>query len=126
MTTLRALAAVFPVEDVGSTIRWYEANLGFGSVTHPPHEPYEWASMGRDGVEIMLQRVREYSKPDLYSMREGGVWDVYIRIEGIQDFFESVRENVDVISPLTRLDYGCIEFEVLDPNGYVLVFGECA
>lgn len=126
MIELGATAPVFPVDDVGATVRWFEQKLGFTWSTHPDVEPYEWASMVRDNVEIMLQRVVGYEKPSLYSRREGGVWDVYIRVKGIRQFYDEIPPDVNVISPLTHLEYGCDEFEVMDLNGYTLVFGECA
>lgn len=53
-------APVWPVADVGATVRWFEQNFGFASSTHPQVEPFEWASLVRDNVEIMVQRVAGY------------------------------------------------------------------
>ena len=72
----------------------------------------------------MLQRVDGYQKPDLYTRREGGVWDAYIRVQGVKDFYESIKDNVEILLPLTKQFYGDWEFEVKDLNGYVLVFSE--
>lgn len=72
MIQMRGTAPVFPVPDVGATVRWYEQKLGFSYSTHPDVEPYEWASMVRDNVEIMLQRVVGYEKPNLYGIRLTG------------------------------------------------------
>ena len=125
MTQLRGSAPVWPVADVGATVRWFEQKFGFTSSTHPQVEPFEWASVVRENVEIMLQRVAGYEKPNLYTRREGGVWDVYIRVKGVRELYDRLPADVRVISPLSRLDYGCDEFEVVDLNGYTLVFGEC-
>ena len=116
----------FPVADVGATIRWYEGYLGFKGEPFPVTEPYQFAILFRDHAEIMLQRLRDYEKPDLYKRRDGGVWDTYLRMEGLREFYESVRERVDIIRPLQRMPYPQWEFEVRDPNGYVLVFSEQA
>src|ERR1700730_8377728 len=125
MPRLCSNAPCFPVADVGGTLRWYEAQLGFKSYPFPETEPYAFASLWRDDVEIMLQRIDGYQKPDLYKLRPGlGVWDAYIRMEGVKEFYESVREHVEVILPLEKQGYGDWEFEVRDPNGYVLVFSE--
>jgi uncharacterized glyoxalase superfamily protein PhnB len=72
----------------------------------------------------MFQLVRGYEKPDLYSRRDGGVWDAYIRMEGVKEFYESVKDTVEIVLPLRQQPYGDWEFEVRDPNGYVLVFSE--
>lgn len=80
--------------------------------------------MSRDGIEIMLQRIYGYEKPEVYSRRDGGVWDAYIRVAGVKQLYDSVRERVTIVQPLRRQPYGAWEFEVKDPNGYVLVFSE--
>lgn len=80
--------------------------------------------LSRDEVEIFLQRVEGYQKPDVYSRRPGGVWDAYIRTKDVKDLYESVRREAEIVQPLHKQPYGAWEFEVKDPNGYVLVFSE--
>ena len=65
MAELNSLAACFPVADISATIRWYEEQLGFVADPFPSAEPYVFAILRRDEVEIMLQRVDGYEKPDL-------------------------------------------------------------
>ncbi|MGZ5484141.1 MAG: hypothetical protein ACXWID_19450 [Pyrinomonadaceae bacterium] len=72
----------------------------------------------------MFQRVPDYAKPDLYSRRRGGVWDAYIRMEGVKELYESIKDRVEIVLPLRKQPYGDWEFEVKDPNGYILVFSE--
>src|SRR5712691_5905208 len=125
MPRLQSTAPCFPVADVGATMRWYEAHLGFAGDPFPEAEPYALAILLRDDLEIMLQRLEGYEKPDLYRLRPGlGTWDAYIRMEGVKEFYESVRHQVEIIMPLKKQGYGDWEFEVKDPNGYVLVFSE--
>jgi uncharacterized glyoxalase superfamily protein PhnB len=124
MAEFQSLAACFPVADISATITWYEEQLGFVGDPFPDHEPYVFAIMRRDNIEIFLQLVEGYQKPDVYSRRPGGVWDVYIRTEGVKDLYESVREEATIVQPLRRQPYGNWEFEVKDPNGYILVFSE--
>jgi uncharacterized glyoxalase superfamily protein PhnB len=124
MAELHSVAPCFPVGDISATIRWYEEQLGFIGEPFPASEPYVFAILYRDDVEIMLQRVEGYEKPDLYRSRSGGVWDAYFRIEGVKDLFESVREEATIVQPLRKQPYGNWEFEVRDLNGYILVFSE--
>jgi uncharacterized glyoxalase superfamily protein PhnB len=124
MAEFSSVAPCFAVADIGATIRWYEEQLGFIGDPFPSAEPYVFGILRRGNVEIMLQRVKGYEKPDLYSSRSGGVWDAYIRVEGVKDLFESVREEATIVQPLRLQPYGNWEFEVKDPNGYVLVFSE--
>jgi uncharacterized glyoxalase superfamily protein PhnB len=121
---LSRAAPTFPVADVDATIRWYETELGFTSYPFPDNPPYVFASVCRDDVEIMFQRIEGYQKPDVYYLRSGGVWDAYIRMESVREFYEAVRDKVEIRMPLRKQGYGDWEFEVKDPNGYILVFSE--
>jgi len=124
MVNFRSVATCFPVADVDKTLEWYEHNLGFTSYPFPANPPYVFAILVRDTVEIMLQKVDGYEKPDLYSRRSGGVWDAYIRISNIEELYAQVRERVTVLMTLRQQPYGDWEFEIKDLNGYVLVFSE--
>jgi uncharacterized glyoxalase superfamily protein PhnB len=124
MAELLAAVPCFTVADIAATMRWYEEQLGFISDPFPAAEPYVFAIVYRNDIEIMLQRIEGYQKPDLYQLRRGGVWDAYIRTEGVRDLYESVREEATIVKPLRQQPYGAWEFEVKDPNGYVLVFSE--
>ena len=53
--------------------------------------------------------------------RSNGVWDAYIRMQGVHGV---VRTRTSIRSPLQKQPYGDWEFEVEDPNGYILVFSE--
>jgi len=110
------------VPDVASTAHWYETSLRFTASFHPKTAPYVYASLQRDGIEIMLLRQEGYRKPEVE--RAGGVWDAYIRITGLREFHDEVRNRTRLKSELTKRSYGDSELEVEDPNGYVLVFGE--
>ena len=111
------------VADVGATMV-YQERLGFTGHPFPATEPHAFAILSRDRVEIMLQRIEGYEKPDLYQTREGGVWDAYIRMTGVKELFDELRNEVTILLPLCQQPYGDWEFEVKDPNGYVLVFSE--
>jgi len=118
-----SIAPCFPVADISATLHWYE-QLGFQTDPFPDREPYVFAIIRRDNIEIMLQRIEGYEKPDLYVRRNGGVWDAYFRLNGLREFYESIRDRVTFVKHLRRQPYGAWEFEVKDPNGYVLVFSE--
>ena len=114
----------FLVADVGSTAQWYREHLGFRTAgAFPDIEPYAYASLQRDDAEIMLLGLAGYQKPDLAGRRPEGLWDAYIRMRGVRALYQSVRDEAFVQLPLKKQRYGDWEFEVRDPNGYVLVFG---
>ena len=123
---LRILSAVptFIVSDVGRTVRWYTENLGFEIAgLFPRLEPHSYASLQLGPAEIMLLALAKYEKPDLRAKRPEGVWDAYIRADGVSAIYESVKGERFIQSGLIERPYGNWEFEVRDPNGYVLVFG---
>ena len=124
MSKFTGVAPAFLVADVGATISWYQGELGFISYPFPKKPPYVFASVCRDGIEIMFQLLREYEKPDLHRLRDGGVWDAYIRMEGVKEFYEAIKDKVEIKMSLRQQPYGDWEFEVRDPNGNILVFSE--
>ena len=124
MPEYASIAPVFLVADVGATIQWYQSKLGFWSDPFPSTEPYVFAILFRDHIEIMLQRLENYQKPDDYARRPGGVWDAYIRTSGLKELYDAVKDEVTIVQPLRQQPYGAWEFELRDPNGYVLVFSE--
>ena len=121
---IKSAVPTFLVPDVAGTARWYSERLGFHTAgTVPKHEPYVYASLQRDGAEIMLLSLAGYQKPDLMAQRPEGLWDAYIRMRGVRTLYEIVRGEEFIQMPLKQQPYGDWEFEVRDPNGYVLVFG---
>ena len=124
MSKLRSVCPCFVVADVGATMHWYETMLGFSSDPFPASEPFLFAIIWRDHIEIMLQRIEGYQKPDIYHRRSVGVWDAYIRSGGVKELYETVKDKLEIKAPLRKQPYGNWEFEVKDPNGYILVFGE--
>jgi uncharacterized glyoxalase superfamily protein PhnB len=124
MTIFKSVVPVFAAANVGDTVHWYQQHFGFNFHHFPEHEPWEWAAMFRDSVEIMLQLVPNHKNPDLDRLREGGVWDAYIRVSDARSLYESVKEKIPIRRPPCPMPYGELEFELRDPNGYVLVFAE--
>ncbi len=121
---IRSVVPTFLVADVAKTARWYAANLAFQTAgTVPKTEPYAYASLQRGPAEIMLLALAGYSKPDLRARRPSGLWDAYVRVDGVHALYQTMEGNPFIHMPLTRQPYGDWEFEVRDPNGYILVFG---
>jgi catechol 2,3-dioxygenase-like lactoylglutathione lyase family enzyme len=121
---IKTAVPTFLVPDVAATARWYAEHLGFRTAgTFPKQEPYAYASVQRDEAEIMLLSLPGYKKPDLSARRPEGLWDAYLRMRGVHALYDTVRREAFVQMPLKQQPYGDWEFEVRDPNGYVLVFG---
>ena len=117
---------VFLVSDIAATMRWYRAQLQFDGRAVPDSPPHTFGIMRRDDVEIFLQQLAGYERPDRSGDREGGVWDLYVQMDGVREFFDAVSSKpaVTIWQRLIQQPYGQLEFEVKDPNGYVLVFAQ--
>ena len=81
-------------------------------------DPADVPRFARLGVIASMQPVHATPSPE-----PGGVWNAYIRMTGVRKLYESVRDRPFIKMTLRRQPYGDWEFEVVDPNGYVLVFG---
>jgi predicted enzyme related to lactoylglutathione lyase len=114
-----------PVFLVGSnieaTMAWYQA-IGFEVQYFPPG----FCILRRDAVEIFLQVHDGYVRPDDPGARERGAWNAYIETDNVEALFDQIskRPNVKILRPPHPQPYGQTEFEVVDPNGYVLVFAQ--
>lgn len=109
---------VFRVTDVGRTLAWYRDILGFTGDTFPDKPPYEFAILRHGPVEIMLRRGVPPSRPK----RRQYDWDVYLRLEDarFRNAFAQLKARGVVTRRLEKMFYGQAEFEITDPDGYVL------
>jgi uncharacterized glyoxalase superfamily protein PhnB len=123
---LRGATPVFLVDDIATTMEWYSSKLGFTAEAIPPNPPHNFCILRKDTVAIFLQQLTGYRRRDNYHEREGGVWSAYLETYGVHDFYDSLKQvsGVKFVQPLRRQPYGQWEFEVRDPDGYVLVFAE--
>jgi len=126
MPPFESVTPVFLVSDIATTMRWYEQKLGFAVDAVPKSPPHNIAILRKDEVEIFLQQLAGYQRPDHYREREGGVWSAYIRTRGVQQLYDRMQSlgGVTVVQPPHRQPYGQTELEIRDPNGYTLVFAE--
>lgn len=113
---LRKATPVLLVGDLGATARWYEG-LGFSAELFPPG----FAILSRDGVDLFLQYTDGYVRPHDAGREARDAWDVYIRTDDAQQLFGEFSTVKGITAPKVQA-YGQVEFEVTDPNGYVLVF----
>jgi uncharacterized glyoxalase superfamily protein PhnB len=49
---------------------------------------------------------------------------LYFNMLGVQEFFERIKRQVEVVWPLEVMDYGQKEFGIRDCDGYTLAFAE--
>jgi uncharacterized glyoxalase superfamily protein PhnB len=118
---INSIAPLFQVADVGRSVAWYRNVFGFEAHTFPKQPPYVFAVLNCGPVEIMLKHnpCYEHKPPE-------GAWDAYVRLTGnrLREVYAELREKGVVVRPLERMFYGDAEFDVRDPDGYVLCVSE--
>ena len=124
---LKKLTPNLMVEDVARTLTFYREALGFETLTTlPEQEPFDFAIVQRDGVELMFQSRASLSDnvPALTGTPIGASQTFYIEVTGIRDLYESLRNKVEIVVDLHDTFYGTQEFYFRDLNGYILSFSE--
>ena len=118
---LRNSTTVFLVGNIGPTMEWYK-RLGF----EPEYYPPGFAILRRDEIGIFLQQQPEYAAPDDPGRRERHAWNVYIITDNVKALYDeySSLPGVKISRQLCLQDYGMMEFDVLNLNGYRLVFAQ--
>ena len=114
------------VKDMKATIAFYR-QLGFNVVMSVPEDGDElvWAMMVNEAVTVMFQTFDSLAD-DLPEIKraDGGSLLFYIKLKGILNFFEELKDKVTILKSLEKTFYGATEFSILDNNGYVLTFAE--
>ncbi|MCX6606933.1 MAG: hypothetical protein NTV52_25590 [Acidobacteria bacterium] len=118
---LRNSTTVFLVGNIELTIAWYE-RLGFQSNYFPPG----FAILRRDDVEIFLQNQPGYIAPADPGRAERAAWNVYIVTDNLEELYAefAALPEVNIARPPCPQEYGMVEFDVVDLNGYRLVFAQ--
>jgi len=112
---------VLRVSDVHRSMDWYRSILAFTGNPFPAEAPHQFAILRRSEVEIMLRRgAPTRPKPQPYD------WDLYLRLDGtpMREFHAALAAKGLVTRRLERMFYGLAEFEITDPDGYVICLSQ--
>src|SRR6058998_330895 len=120
MMTLRTVVPLFRVANVERSLDWYREVLGFEADPFPETPPYAFAILRHGQAELMLRAAPGEKRPAGFNRG----WDAYLRLEGnsIRRLFAALSGKADILRPLQRMPYGLVEFDLRDPDGYVLCF----
>ncbi|MBK0380177.1 VOC family protein [Mucilaginibacter segetis] len=114
------------VKDINETINFYKL-LGFDLVMTVPDTGSDlvWAMMMKGGVTMMFQTFNSLGDelPEI-NRNNGGSLLLYIKLDNITTYFESIKDHVKVLKGLEKTFYGATEFSIADNNNYVLTFAE--
>ena len=116
-----AIAPQFLVDDLDRAIAYYRDKLGFE--LDFKYQSF-YAGVVRDGVTIHLKHAPKLVA-DREHRKQNEHLDAYISVSGIQGLFSELHtRGADVIKPLEKRPWACVDFYVEDPDGYILCFSE--
>jgi len=114
------------VNSTAETIAFYKS-IGFQLVMTVPEagNDFVWAMMMNGNVTFMFQTFESLGEElPAISRTSGASQLLYIKLNGIREFFELIKDKVTVLKGLETTFYGATEFSILDNNNYVLTFAE--
>ena len=118
----RPIVPMLRVEEADGSVGFYTEILGFEiAERHEEDGRLVWARLVSGPAELMLsERPGEVQT----SPGEGAV--LYLYPSDIAALHASLLELEVTVGPLRKTEYGLTEFELIDPDGYELWFGQPA
>ena len=117
---LQALSPILWTKNLQETISFYETVLGFKARSNFP----DFAALCRDNAEIMfVVPTGEPGDKDFFP-KPLLTGSIYIFTQGVNEFWESVKEKAAIKTPIADRQYLMRDFSIIDNNGYEIVFGE--
>jgi catechol 2,3-dioxygenase-like lactoylglutathione lyase family enzyme len=119
---ITAAVPVLRVSDVEKSIRWYVGTIGFLANPFPDKPPYDFAILYAGEVELMLQCGDSIADLPPKPYR----WHVYVKVKGVdmKEVYAKLEAAGRTHRRLERTFYGMAEFEVVDPDGYVICIAQ--
>jgi uncharacterized glyoxalase superfamily protein PhnB len=92
----------------------------------PAAPPFEFAILRQGEVELMLRRGSPPARSQPRSQPRSYNWDLYLRREGehFREVFAAFSARGIVTRRLERMPYGLAEFEIMDPDGYIICLSQ--
>ena len=110
-------ATVLPVLDIQKSIEFYTQRLQF-ELMFSWGEPLSYVVLKQGGVSLHLTLRADNNSPST----EHCV--VYIFVRNIEEIYQQcLQENVTILNPLELRDYKMKDFDIKDPDGHIISFG---
>jgi catechol 2,3-dioxygenase-like lactoylglutathione lyase family enzyme len=107
------------VADVARSATWYRDVLGFEIDAFPDQPPYVFAILRRGAAEIMLRQSRFGRSPEWED------WDLRLPLkDGLRELYARLVVFGVVTRQLERMPYCDTEFDIKDPDGYVICISQ--
>ncbi|MEX0288203.1 MAG: VOC family protein [Flavobacteriaceae bacterium] len=122
---MESIAPNIFVFDIKETISFYE-NLGFQiQAKNPDNENPVFVLMTCGKVSVMFQSFESLGDQLPVVKREkGSSLLLYIQLKNIEEFYNVIKDQVEVYRELEKTFYDATEFSIIDNNDYILTFAE--
>jgi catechol 2,3-dioxygenase-like lactoylglutathione lyase family enzyme len=119
---IKRLVPMLSVTDLGQTIGFYRDELGF-NVTNSFGSPPVWCFLERDGIALMFNQPPAAEMAEL-PRRARDFQVYYCYPDDVVALHQAWRQKGLPVTDLRVTVYGMREFELRDPDGYWLWFGQ--
>ena len=121
---LTAHATVLLVDDVQVAGEYYRDKLGF-EVTYFDNNPSHYAYANRGEVWMHFACFADAGPEPNSIAAPPDMFDIYIYVDDVDALHEElVGRGAEIMGVVSETGYGCREFRVRDPDGYILAFGK--
>ena len=121
---LTAHATVLLVDDVQVAGEYYRDKLGF-EVTYFDKNPSHYAYGNRGEVWMHFACFADAGPEPNSIAAPPDMFDIYIYVDDVDALHEElVGRGAEIMGVVSETGYGCREFRVRDPDGYILAFGK--
>ena len=119
MKAERIAFVMYPVTDMARATDFYTGVLGFSLAWRAANVGGGENCMLKAGaVDLMLSTGAHLGdKPQFTGT-------LYFNMTGVEEYFERLKNRVDVVWPLETMEYGQVEFGIRDGDGYTLAFAQ--
>ena len=124
--TIKGLKPLFQVYDMRASVAFYTDKLGFElNETYEPDGHLYWASLKRDGVEIMLNACWEdderTDRVDPVRVKGHNDAELYFHCDDVDAIYQELKgRGANVQAPTEQ--HGRREVTIKDPDGFHLSF----
>jgi uncharacterized glyoxalase superfamily protein PhnB len=113
------IVPVLRAADMPRAIDFYTRILGFQICWHSPNDGGGENAMLRAGATELLLSTGAH-----LGGRPAFTGTLYFHMDGVREFYDRVKEQVEIVWPLEEMEYGLREFGLHDCDGYTLAFSE--
>ena len=122
--TFQSLTPNLLVSDIAASLALYRDVLGFQlKESVPDAPPYVFVWLERNGINLFLNDAKPVVE-EFTTLRAGNTSTLYIIVDDVEAFHAEVSGRARIVMGLKDQFYGMREFAILDPDGYLVTFGQ--